>query len=150
MGLEHIRIVSQSGNAAICTAAAPLSASADSILTGNATAVLHEVLGMLNALDERNETGVIDLGGMPLSQADRAWLSEKLGRGEVEMTLALDGVSQIRETSFHGVWWLTHRNENNVVTGEFIEVNRVPDLVLAHADDIRRSAESLRWVIGEA
>jgi hypothetical protein len=36
------------------------------------------------------------------------------------------------------------------VTGEFIEVNRVPDLVLAHADDIRRSAESLRWVIGEA
>jgi hydrogenase-1 operon protein HyaF len=150
MGLEHIRIVSQPVNAAISAVSFLPASSADSILTGNATAVLHEVLGLLNALAERNETGVIDLGGMPLSQADKVWLSEKLGRGEVEMTLALDGVSQIRETSFHGVWWLIHRNENNVVTGEFIEVNRVPDLVLAHADDIRRSAESLRWVIGEA
>ena len=140
MSIENIRVVTESGNAA---------AAADPILTGNATAVLHEVAGMLTALAEQGKTGVIDLGGMPLSRADKTWLAEKLGHGEVEMTLALDGASQIRETSFHGVWWLVHRNENSVMTGEFIEVCRVPDLVLAHTDDIQRSVERLRWLMSE-
>jgi HupH hydrogenase expression protein, C-terminal conserved region len=147
MSIENIRVVTQSSNASV--AIVPAFGIADSLPTGNATAVLHEVAGMLNALAERGQAGVIDLGGMPLSQADKAWLIEKLGHGEVEITLALDGASQIRETSFHGVWWLVHRNDKSIVTGEFIEVCRVPDLVLAHADDIQRSAESLRWLMSE-
>jgi hydrogenase-1 operon protein HyaF len=138
MGIENIPVVTQS--------CAPAAASP---LTGNATAVLHEVAALLDALAQRGETGVIDLGGMPLSHADKAWLVEKLGPGEIEMTLDLEGISQIRETAFHGVWWLIHRNENSVVTGEFIEVSRVPELVLAHADDIRHSAESLNRLIGD-
>ena len=143
MGLENIRIIAQSSYAATDSALA-------NTLTGNARAVLHEVATLLDALAQRGETGVIDLGGMPLSQADKTWLIEKLGQGEVEVMLDLAGASQIRETAFHGVWWLIHRNENNVVSGEFIEVNRVPDLVLAHADDIRRSAESLKLLLSEA
>lgn len=145
MGLEDIRVVT------LATPSSSFAAdtAANANLTGNATAVLHEVAGMLDALAQRGETGVIDLGGMPLSQADKTWLEEKLGHGEVEMTLDLDGLSQIRETSFHGVWWLVHHNENNVVSGEFIEVNRVPELVLAHADDIRRSADSLNLLMGD-
>ncbi len=140
MGLESIRVVAMPAQ------------SADSLgdaLSGNATAVLHEVVALLTGLAERGESGVIDLGGMPLNDADKAWLAEKLGHGEVEMTLSLDGASEIRETGFHGVWWLTHRNENGMVTGEFIEVNRVPDLVPVHADDIRQSAERIGWSLGE-
>lgn len=118
-------------------------------LTGNATAVLHEVAELLVALAERGETGVIDLGGMPLSSADKAWLAERLGQGEVEMTLNLDGASEVRETAFHGVWWLVHHNENGVLTGEFIETGPVPALVSAHPDDIRQAADKLGFLINE-
>jgi hypothetical protein len=36
-----------------------------------------------------------------------------------------------------------------VITGEFIEVNRVPELVLAHADDIRLAADRFNLLIGD-
>ena len=134
MALENISVVTDSG---------------DSQLTGNATAVLHEVAEMLVALAERGEAGIIDLGGLPLSKADMDWLTARLGRGEVEMALNLDGASEVRETAFHGVWWIVHHNEKGVLTGEFIEVGRVPGLILAHPDDIRESAESLGYLIND-
>lgn len=137
MGLESIRVVT-----------VPVQP-AEASLTGNATAVLHEVAELIEGLARRGESGVIDLGGMPLNEADKAWLADKLGKGEVEMTLSLDGASEIRETSFQGVWWLHHRNENGMLTGEFIEVNRVPDIVLAHADDIQQSADRFSLLIGD-
>ena len=118
-------------------------------LTGNAMAVLHEVAEMLAVLSECGESGIIDLGGMPLSNSDKHWLAAKLGRGEVEMTLNLDGPSVVWETAFPGVWWLVHHNEKGVLTGEFIEVSRVPALVLAHPDDIRGAAESLGFLIND-
>lgn len=118
-------------------------------LTGNATAVLHEVAELLVALAERGETGIIDLGGMPLSSADKAWLAAKLGQGEVQMTLNLDGASEVRETAFHGVWWLVHHNEKGVLTGEFIEISSVPGLVSAHPDDIRQAADKLGFLIND-
>lgn len=118
-------------------------------LTGNATAVLHEVAEMLVALAERGESGIIDLSGMPLSSADKDWLSARLGRGEIEISLDLNGTSEVFETTFHGVWWLAHRNEKGVLTGEYIEVNRVPELIPAHPDDIREAAEKLGFLIND-
>ncbi len=134
MALEDISVVTASGS---------------DQLTGNATAVLHEVADMLVALAERGESGIIDLGGMPLSGADKDWLTARLGRGEIEMSLDLDGTSEVRETAFHGVWWLVHRNGKGVLTGEFIEVNRVPGLVPAHPEDIREAAEKLGFLIND-
>ena len=118
-------------------------------LTGNAPAVLNELGAMLAALAERGETGVIDLGGLPLSPADKDWLAARLGRGEIEMTLSLDGPSTVRETAFHGVWWIEHHNEKGIPTGEFIEVNRVPELVPAHPEDIRAAAGKLGLLIDD-
>lgn len=145
MRLENIPVVSQPLDSVQGAAAA------GSLPTGNASAsaVLHEVSSMLDALARCGQVGVIDLGSVPLSQADKVWLTEKLGHGEVEMRLDLAGVSQVRETAFHGVWWLLHRNENGVVTGEFIEVSHVPDLVLAHVDDIGPSAERLKCLLDD-
>ena len=118
-------------------------------LTGNATAVLHEVAELLVALAGRGESGVIDLNGMPLSIADKEWLRAKLGKGEVEMALSLEGASQVHETAFHGVWWLVHYNQSGVLTGEFIEVNRVPALALAHPEDISEAADRLALLIDD-
>lgn len=118
-------------------------------LTGNAPAVLREVAAHLTSLAKGGEGGVIDLGAMPLSPADKAWLAEQLGEGEVSIKLDLDGPSDVRETRYAGVWWLLHRNPNEVVTGEFIEITRVPELVMAHPDDIISGSESLNFLIGD-
>lgn len=134
MGLEDISVVASSGGEQ---------------LTGNASAVLNEVAAMLAALAERGESGIVDLGGLPMSSADKAWLTEKLGQGEIEMSLDIGGPSKIRETAFHGVWWLVHHNDKGVLTGEFIEVTRVPELVSAHIDDIRRAAVNLGFLAND-
>jgi hydrogenase-1 operon protein HyaF len=134
MGLEDIAVVASSGG---------------DQLTGNASAVLNEVATMLAALAEHDEPGIVDLGGLPMSNADKLWLSEKLGRGEIEISLDIGGPSQIRETAFHGVWWLVHHNEKGVLTGEYIEVSRVPELVSAHSDDIRRAAVNLGYLAND-
>ena len=134
MGLEDISVVASSGGEQ---------------LTGNASAVLNEVAAMLAALAERGESGIVDLGGLPMSSADKAWLTEKLGQGEIEMSLDIGGPSKIRETAFHGVWWLVHHNDKGVLTGEFIEVARVPELVSSHIDDIRRAAVNLGFLAND-
>ena len=134
MGLEGISVVASSGG---------------DQLTGNATAVLNEVATMLIALAEHGEPGIVDLGGLPMSKADKTWLTEKLGQGEIVISLDIGGPSQIRETAFHGVWWLVHHNDKGVLTGEYIEVTRVPELVSAHIDDIRRAAVNLGFLAND-
>lgn len=118
-------------------------------LTGNAPAVLREIAARLDSLARGGEGGVIDLGAMPLSPADKTWLAEQLGEGEVSIKLDLDGPSDVRETRYAGVWWLIHRNPNEVVTGEFIEITRIPELVMAHPDDIISGSESLNFLIDD-
>jgi hydrogenase-1 operon protein HyaF len=118
-------------------------------LTGNAAAVLREIAARLDSLAKGGEGGIIDLGAMPLSPADKDWLATQLGEGEVVITLDLDGPSDVRETRYAGVWWLVHRNPNEVVTGEFIEITRIPELVMAHPDDIISGSESLNFLIND-
>jgi hydrogenase-1 operon protein HyaF len=118
-------------------------------LTDNAPAVLREIAARLDSLARGGAGGVIDLGAMPLSPADKAWLAEQLGPGEVDIKLNLDGPSDVRETRYAGVWWLVHRNPNEVVTGEFIEIARIPELVMAHPDDIISGSESLNFLIND-
>jgi hydrogenase-1 operon protein HyaF len=118
-------------------------------LTGTAPAVLREIAEMLAHLLQTKETGLIDLRNLPLSPADRDWLREHLGKGEVTMTLATGGRSQIRETAFPGVWWIEHHNEQDVLYSEFIEVAYVPELALAHPDDVIRGQESLNSKLTE-
>jgi hydrogenase-1 operon protein HyaF len=135
MGIESIPVV--------------VDPSQDAGLTGNAAAVLREIAARLDSLAKGGDGGVIDLGAMPLSQADKAWLADQLGEGEVAIKLDLDGPSDVRETRYPGVWWLVHRNPNDVVTGEFIEITRVPELVMAHPDDIVSGSESLNFLIDD-
>lgn len=113
-------------------------------LTGNAAAVLREVETLLDGLLRTGEGGAIDIRGLPLSAADRRWLLEQLGRGEVEVHLDLGGHSCILETAYPGVWWLEHRDERDNPVSEFIQVAYVPELISAHPDDVESGLEHLR------
>jgi len=118
-------------------------------LTGNAGALLGEIAALLQRLLATGEGGAIDLAGLPLSPADRAWLAQRLGRGEVEIRLMAAGLSTFHETAFPGVWWVSHHNEAGVRVSELVEVAHVPELVVAHPDDMKIGLERLNNLIND-
>ncbi len=113
-------------------------------LTGSAPAVLREIVALLERLTQFGEAGSIDLHGLPLSPADRRWLLDQLGKGEVEIALQAGGGSRFIETAVPGVWWVAHDNEQGVRISEFIEVTRIPDLIPAHPDDVANGLKILK------
>ena len=118
-------------------------------LTGNALPLLREISEMLRRLLETGETAAIDLSALPLTPTDLDWLREKLGEGEIAVTLQANGESTLNETACPGVWWVTHHNENGAVTSQFIEVTYVPELVKAHPQDVTIGWEHLELLISD-
>lgn len=121
----------------------------DSDLTGNSRAVLMEIETLLEGLLHTGAGGSIDIRGLPLTPADRRWLLDQLGQGEVEIALNIGGRSSILETGYPGVWWIVHRDEHDHPVSEFIQVAYVPELISAHPDDVESGLEQLRQDISE-
>jgi hydrogenase-1 operon protein HyaF len=113
-------------------------------LTGQAEAVLREIAALLERLVADGEKGSIDLRSLPLSSADRDWMRTRLGKGEVSISLDAGGASCISETGIAGVWWVEHRDEQEALGSEFIEVTYVPALVAAHPEDVADALEQLK------
>lgn len=141
MPLDAIPIV------AIHSAAVPTGA--DAGLSGNAPVLLRETAEHVRRLLDSGETAAIDLRALPLTPADLDWLKERLGEGEISVTLEAEGESTLNETACPGVWWVTHRNEHGAVASEFIEVTFVPELVMAHHQDVKLGLEHLEMLISD-
>ena len=118
--------------------------------TGNERAVLAEIRSHLAALAERGTTAAVDLLALPLSEADRAWLREALGRGEVRAEVDAAGVSEVLETGIAGVWWVTHRNADGQTVAELIEITLLPDILRASAADAAQAGERLERILAES
>ena len=118
-------------------------------LTGNALPLLRELLEMVRRLLDSGEPSAIDLSALPLTPADLDWLRDKLGTGEISVSLQANGESTLDETACPGVWWVTHHNEQGAVTSQFIEVTFVPELVKAHPQDVAIGREQLELMISE-
>jgi hydrogenase-1 operon protein HyaF len=116
-------------------------------LTGNAPPLLRELAEQVKRLLETGESSAIDLSALPLTPTDLDWLREKLGAGEIAVTLQASGESTLNETACPGIWWVTHRNEQGAVTSQFIEVAFVPELVKAHPLDVALGQENLELMI---
>lgn len=127
----------------------PVIQAGDSGLSGNAPALLRETAELVRRLLDLGESTAIDLQALPLTPADRLWLQEHLGKGEISVTLEAEGESTLNETACPGVWWITHHNEKGAVTSEFIEVALVPELVKAHTEDIKIGLEHLEFLISD-
>jgi hydrogenase-1 operon protein HyaF len=122
---------------------------AGAALTGNAPPLLRELLEMVRRLLDGGEASSIDLTALPLTAADLDWLRDKLGRGEIAVTLKAGGKSSLDETACPGVWWVTHRNEQGAVTAQFLEVDFVPLLVRAHPQDVASGQAYLELLVSE-
>jgi len=118
----------------------------ESGLTGNAPPLLRELAEQVKRLLATGESSAIDLSALPLTPADLDWLRDKLGSGEIAITLQANGESTLNETACPGVWWVTHHNEQGVVASQFIEVAFVPELVKAHPQDVAIGLEKLEFM----
>jgi hydrogenase-1 operon protein HyaF len=99
-----------------------------------------------NALQELLDSGrehSIDLRSLPLAPGELESLKEALGRGEVRVEVDALGKSDVQETAYRGIWWVTHHNAVDEVMAEFIEVSFCPDIIRAQRDDVRESLEAL-------
>ena len=123
--------------------------SAEPGLSGNAPPLLREVAEQVKRLLATGESSAIDLSALPLTPADLDWLREKLGTGEISVTLQANGESTLNETACPGIWWVTHHNEQGAVTSQFIEVAFVPELVKAHPQDVQIGYEYLELMISD-
>jgi hydrogenase-1 operon protein HyaF len=113
-------------------------------LSGNADALLHEIANLLGSLVEQGRTGAIDLRSLPLTAADRAYLRAQLGEGEVRAEVRALGASNVRETAYRGVWWVTHRDEAGQPTAELIEITSMPDILATDHDEVADALARLR------
>lgn len=115
--------------------------------TGNERAVLAEIRTHLAALAESGAAAAIDLLALPLSDADRDWLRETLGRGEVRAEVDATGISEVQETALAGVWWITHRNADGQTVAELIEITLLPEILCASAADAAQACERLERIL---
>jgi hydrogenase-1 operon protein HyaF len=111
--------------------------------SGNITPLLHEIRHALRRVAQGGEGTTIDLGSLPLAPGEEKRIEDMLGHGEVRAELSALGPTVVQETRYPGVWFITHRNTEQEVVARFIEVTRMPELLLAQSDDIRRAVSEL-------
>jgi hydrogenase-1 operon protein HyaF len=116
-------------------------------LTGNGDALLREIATQLDKLLATGETGMIDLRGLPLSPADYDYLREMLGQGEMAAQLHAIGPTEIVETRYPGVWWITHRNVDDSIVAEVIEVTFLPEIMKSQTEDVREGLARLHQTL---
>lgn len=116
--------------------------------TQNVTPLLHEVRHALDRLLQNGAETTIDLGAIPLAPGELERIDEVLGEGEVRVTLEALGPSEIHETKYPGVWRITHCNTTEQVVGRYIEIARIPSLLLAQKPDMQRALEQLSQSLG--
>lgn len=105
-------------------------------LTRNVTPLLHEVKHALENLINNNQTTMIDLRSIPLAPGEEDTILNSLGCGEVQAELNALGLSEIYETTYAGVWIVSHFNDHNELIGRFIEITTMPEILRSQDEDI--------------
>jgi hydrogenase-1 operon protein HyaF len=108
-----------------------------------ARAVFGEVAGALTRLADRGEPTIIDIRCLPFQPDDFAALDQLLGEGEVSCALSIAGRSEVKETSYAGVWRVRHFGEGDAYAADEIHIALVPDILTAHPDDVAYAARRI-------
>ena len=104
--------------------------------TGNVQPLLHEIRHALHRLADGQPGTMIDLRSLPMAPEEEQQLEAELGQGEISAEFDAQGLTTIRETSFPGVWVVTHHNEAEEVVSKFIEVTHCPEILKTQQDDL--------------
>jgi hydrogenase-1 operon protein HyaF len=117
---------------------------------GNIRALLAEIAARLEKLASDGTTGSIDLNGLPLAPGEYEQLRQILGQGEVTARIEAIGPSEIVETRYPGVWWVTHYNVEGDIVADMIEVTHIPEIFMSQPDDVIAGLELLRAQLDDA
>ena len=104
--------------------------------TGNVEPLLHEIRHALRRLADGEEGTTIDLKRLPLAPGEEERIERTLGAGEVQAQVDALGPTLIQETSYPGVWLITHKNADDVVVARFIEVTFIPEMLRSQPADV--------------
>lgn len=121
----------------------------DTSSVGNIAALLAEIAAQLEQLLSEGTTSLIDLKSLPLSAHEYEQLRFTLGQGEVSARLEAIGPSEIIETQFPGVWWVTHYNVEGDIIADIIEIARIPSLLQSQAEDMQAGLARLQIMLKE-
>lgn len=110
----------------------------------SAQALLSEVVACASRFAETGKEALIDLRCLKSMPEEREMLAAMLGRGEVTATVKTLGNTEIHETSIPCVWWIKHRNTEEEIVGELIEIAAVPDVIAGDSKAIARRLDTLR------
>jgi hydrogenase-1 operon protein HyaF len=116
----------------------------DSRSVGNIRALLTEIAERLEKLNRDNETGMIALNCLPFTPGEYDLLRKRLGRGEVSVRIETAGYSDIIETQYPGVWWVSHYNIDGEMIADTLEITTIPEIIRSQPVDISCGLELLR------
>jgi HupH hydrogenase expression protein, C-terminal conserved region len=113
--------------------------------TGNLVPLLHEIRHALARLveDSDGDGTTIDLRSLPLAPGEEARIDEILGQGEVRAEMSALGLTLVQESVYPGAWLITHRNADDEIVARFIEVTRMPAILMSQREDIVQGIEAL-------
>jgi hydrogenase-1 operon protein HyaF len=115
----------------------PIYAQSEEIYSiGNIRALLSEIAALLEKLGKTGETGMIDRNSLPFAPGEYEQLRQMLGQGEVSARIEAIGPSEIIETRYPGVWWVTHYNVEGDIVADILEVTAVPKILRSQPDDV--------------
>lgn len=111
---------------------------------GSIRALLTEIAASLEKLDSCGETGMIDLNSLPFAPGEYEQLRLALGQGEVSVRIEAIGPSEIFETQYPGVWWVTHYNVEGDIVADMIEIAWLPQIIRSQPEDVHDGLERLQ------
>ncbi len=117
--------------------------SADQYSIGNLRALLVEIAARLEQFVQQGVTSSIDLNSLPFAPGDYDQLRLLLGEGEVSAHIEAIGPSEIVETRYSGVWWVTHYNVEGDIVADSIEITTLPEILKSQPADIEEGLELL-------
>jgi hydrogenase-1 operon protein HyaF len=117
---------------------------------GNIRALLSEIATCLEKLVKTGNTGMIDLNSLPLAPGEYEQLRQTLGQGEISARIEAIGPSEIIETRYPGVWWVTHYNVEGDIVADMLEITTIPEIIKSQPEDIRTGLGLLRAQLDDA
>lgn len=116
---------------------------------GNLRALLSEIAARLERLTQEGTSSSIDLNSLPFAPGEYENLRLLLGQGEASARIEAIGPSEIIETRYPGVWWVTHYNVEGDIIADALEIAFIPHILNSQPEDIQDGLARLRAQISE-
>ncbi len=116
---------------------------------GNLRALFTEIATHLERLMRDGASGSIDLNSLPFAPGEYEQLRQALGQGEVSARIEAIGPSELIETRYPGVWWVTHYNVEGDIVADTLEITIIPEIIKSQPEDINTGLELLRARLNE-